>query len=466
MTTQALEKAKQGGVEDYEDAFSMLCEAWELADSAECRDIIRQHVEETEESLDESARKHQPDFLDKAENARGDIYKRLADYGNTRGQRLYAEYIWESDAEQAAQYLFKAANGGDGRACYLAAQFCFYGCGGVTESEENALGWLFAAAKAGYAPAKEKLAAAYWEGDRNWGVGRDQELAQSYLKEAIGIYRSWTLGNASSQEKLSSHCEQLEHVGELMASFGNRASGSVAEGFYPSFLAMRLSFYSESDSGLRVRLFYINEYMRRYTKTYHLDTIPALDLECIPIHMAKLDENIRGRQYSRSPESDQVDLRIQIDSESMPPMANSTGATRERAYWRREMALNGTIAHELAHAYLDTRYSFNYSDTQCGKPLAEGHAQSAEFAFLRTAYYAGRLSADEFADMQSDAYARYFRWYQEHCTDSHGCTDWESVKRWAKESGGAGQCTRTPVTSRYGPQYVPQFFGPAFLGYL
>ena len=466
LSLQALEKAKQGGTRDYEDAFSMLYEAWELADTEECRNIINEHLKETETALNENVRQHRPAFLDEPDDARGDVYKRLADYGNARGQRLYAE-LGATGQDMAVQYLFKAARGGDGRACHIAAYVCMYGgLPGVTRNQENARQWLFAAARAGYAPAKEKLAAIYWEGDPNWGVKWDQALAQQYLREAIGLYRNWTLSNISQQEKFVSFCEQLEHVDKLMTAFRNRASGSIIKGFYPSFLAMRLSFYSESDGGLRARMTYINEFMQRYPISYHIDALPQLDLAYVPINMAKLGENHLGMQYSKWPEKGKVDLRIQIDSEAMPALENTTGAERETAYWRREMALNSTIAHELAHAYLDTLYSYNNSDTRCGKPLVEGHAESAEFAFLSNAYYAGQLSVDDYAAMQSNAYAGYFRWYRKNCLNDNDCTDWEAVDRWAKESGGSGKCSRTPIPSRYGLQYVPEHLNLFFQGYL
>lgn len=466
MTQQALAMAQRGGVCEHEEAFRMIYEAWSHAETDECRKIVERNLSKMSDALARQVVEHRPDFLDQADKARENIYKVLAAYGDARGKRLYSDTLFERDPAQAMKLIVEAANAGDGPACHIVAFCCLYGFCGMECNGTNAFRWLQAAADAHYAPAWEKLAELYWNGDADWGVARQQMEALHCLQNAIVLYRRWTLDNEEEQKKLENYCSSLQHIRDLMDKLIGRGFVGMHPHFYPSFLALRLSYYSESDSGLRARMYYINEYLRRFCKTHHLNELPALQLEYIPIHLANLGPGVYGMQSSRYAEEYLIHQKIEIYPEHMPSLENSTGEAKERAYWEREMTLNSSIAHELGHAYFGLRYSADYGNTEYGKPLMEGHAISVEYSFLELAYMNGNFPAEDMAARESASYAGYFRWYRLHCTDSEGYTDWDAVERYAKLSGGVGKVMRTQAVGKYGLQYKPKYFDLLFLGYM
>lgn len=464
LSLQALQNIGKGDLLEHEKAFDMLYRAWEVAESQRQRDLVQRDLERADRALDAAYQAYGVPFLDVPNLDRIKIYERLAEYGSPRGQRLYAESVSTTHPDQTVQYIFKAAHGGDARACYYAARLCLYGLQGIERDGENARQWLLKSANLGYAPAWEKLAEIYWDGDGCWNADWNQELAMENLQKAIDLYKSYSLTDKDLQESLDFYIRSLEDIHRKMERFHVKGSAYIDEGFYPNFTALRLSFYNETDAGLRIRLFYIVEYLLRYPVDAHVDHMRIPNLAYTPIHLANLGTEFLGMRTHRYVNNDQIHLKLEINAEECEDPENYTGIAKEQAYWKREQQLNSTIAHEWAHAVISLNYSYNNSNRDCGKSLIEGHAISTEYYFRSSGYYDSRLSPERFADLKTTDYAQYFRWYRANCLNEQGYTNWSSFNYYAQKSGGKGRCSPTQVVGPYGVQPMSPYFNRAFMG--
>lgn len=464
LTVQAEGQLLIGNLRDKEEAFDMLYRAWGMAESQRERDDVSRALKHAEQELNKAYQTSGVPFLDIPDSDRIEAYKRMADYGNPRGQRLYAESVRKTQPDQALYYTFKAALGEDARACYEAALYCACGINGKCNAE-NALLWLQQSAALGYAPAWEKLAEIYWDGDANWNAEWDQEQAMSNLRKAIDLYKNYSLTDESLQESLDVYIRSLEDIHLKMKRFHLKGSSYIDEEFYPSFTALRLSFYNENDVGLRIRLFYIVEYLLRYPADAHVDHARIPDLAYVPIHIANLKGDFLGLHTYCDVGDERIHLKLEIDAEEFPNPENYTGTAKEQVYWKREQKLNSTIAHEWAHAVAALNYSYCYSNLDCGKPLIEGHAISTEYNFESFAYYDSKLTPDRFASGKTTEYAQYFRWYRANCLNEHGNTNWASFNYYAQKSGGKGRYTPTQIVGPYGVQTTSPYFNRAFMGF-
>ncbi len=422
------------------------------------RDIIYQNYKKLVERCT-------PPFLDGVQNANvfdGEFYKNLADMGDIRGTRLYGEYLLAQNDSAGATWVMKSAGQGDARAAFLVAEFYAYCMHGYPYDANLAYQWLQSSARAGYAPAWEQLAAIHWDADALWNAGWNKPYAFECIKSAVAGYQRWTLSSPLMQQKFQEHCQTIQFIQYLMSRYVNTNNYNSYEGFYPSFLAMRLSCYKEDDFGLRARMYFINDYMVKRAARYHIDGCLKLDLSMIPICLRWTDRNALGTVYSpRSKEK--VSCNIQIYAEKIP------NSYDDMTKWRREETLNSTIAHELAHCYFLARYyEFYVQYASQSKSIVEGHAVNSDFSFVKDIYRGGSFSPEQISAIHSKDYASYFLWYYNNILDANKLTNWSKLDELERNLSPTHTVSPIPVQEKYdGKSFEkPVLFGNGFYGYL
>ncbi|MBE6419635.1 MAG: hypothetical protein E7031_05830 [Akkermansiaceae bacterium] len=434
--------------EAQERAFELFYDAYSEADSYDLRKQISDELCIIYQNYKQFVNNHMPPYLDDYTSSKASFYQKLAKYNDARGMRLYAIHLimTKNDAE-GLDLMVRAANGGDAAAAFYMARICKRGLLGCTANADTAYKWLKLSAENGFAPAWEKLSAIHWDGDSNWNANWNQNYAITCLDKAIELYSAFTLWNASKNEQLTIYIKSLKHIKSHMESFVGYATGSIIADFYPTFLALRLSFYSENETGLRYRAYYIGEAMEEYGRSYHIDATQHLDLSLIPIRLCSI-EDYSGFAIPKYTDGG-VHFQINVDAEDLPYI------TDERSRWLREIKLNKIIAHEMAHCYFFSRYSY-ISD----KKILEGQATNAEYAFANYTYFVGGLTAENFANMITTEYAGYFRWYRSHCLKADGGTNWEVIDSYERTASpyGQGGSNRTIVAGPDGVFETPLFF--------
>ena len=449
MIYQARVQYDANSFDAQERAFELFYDAYGEATSYELRKQISDELSIIYQNYTQYVTNHMPPYMDEYIASKASFYKKLATYKDARGKRLYAIHLIKTgNTADALEMMVQAANEGDAEAAFYMAHICQSGLFGCAVNIDNAYKWLKISADRGYAPAWEKLSAIHWDGDPNWNAQWDQNGAVSCLDKAIALYSRFTLWDASLNEQLTLYVNSLKHIKSNMESFIGYATGAIITDFYPSFLAMRLSFYSENETGLRYRAYYIRSAMQEYGRSYHIDSTQSLDLSLIPIRLSYSESNwgLANRQFTDGG----MHFRIDIHAENMPYV------TDERSRWKREIILNRSIAHEMAHCYFRSRYPYLSS-----KNVSEGQATNAEYAFTNITYYAGGISSEEFADSHlCDEYAGYYRWYRANCLESDGGTNWAVIDAYEREASpyGQGGSNRTIVAGPEGVFAIPLFF--------
>lgn len=446
---QARAQYNVNDLEAQEKAFELFYDAYGEATSYELRKAISDELNIVYQNYKQYVTKHVPHFRDEYKAFKASFYKKLATYNDARGKRLYAIHLIKTNnTANAYEMMIQAANEGDAEAAFYMAYICKTGKLGCAVNVDYAYKWLKIAADRGYAPAWEKLSAIHWDGDPNWNAQWDQNSAVSCLDKAIALYSGFAFYDSYLNEQLTLYVNSLKHIKSNMESFIGYATGSIITDFYPSFLAMRLSFYSENETGLRYRAYYIRAAMEEYGRSYHIDSTQHLDLSLIPIRLS-YDQSYWGHALGKFTDGG-MHFKIDIHAENMPYV------TDERSRWKREIHLNRSIAHEMAHCYFGSRYPY-VSD----KNVVEGQATNAEYAFTNFTYYTGGLSSENFAYLYtSTEYAGYFRWYRANCVESDGGTNWTVIDAYEREASpnGQGGFNRTIVVGPEGVFEIPLFF--------
>lgn len=439
-----------------ERAFEQLYDAYGQAHSYDLRLSISEELLTVYRNYGAYVKNHVASFLEESDEKKESLYRKLANYGDARGKRLYGQLLYKKGEMSSGLAKFaEAASLGDAAAAYFMAEINCYGLG-VARDAECAYEWLVIAAQRNYEPAMEELAAIHWDGDGNWNAERNQRVSAEFLDKAIVLYSQWKLADSGLHAELQTYIESLRRIRAEMQSFIGYDTGKVIAGFYPSYLALRLSIYSENEVGLRARAYYIKSKLNKYGGTYHLAGLPNIDLSKIPIRLSVSEPQWLGQAKRSFTSSDSINLQIDVHVE------NFSDITDETSRWRREIAINGTIAHEMAHCFLFCKYYHIFSsDYIYSNQLVEGHANNAEYAFVNAVYFYQGMSAERFArEHCSVDYGNYFRWYRNHCLLPNGTTDWSVIEwheRVASPTGEGGK-VRTLVPGPDGIFKAPFFF--------
>ena len=173
-------------------------------------------------------------------------------------------------------------------------------------------------------------------------------------------------------------------------------------------LAERLAACGEDEAGIRTRLELIAAEFAQHPATYHLGTLPVPDVSLIPISISAGDgRHLGGAQWAANNQI--VRLRMTLFTSPLPE------ATDAESRLQREMLLNDTLAHELAHCCFYFRYPKLAKITE-GEPLmiCEGLAISTAHEFIQRHYFGGASMPKGFYEkiMLSP---RYTRIYQAFC---------------------------------------------------
>lgn len=439
-----------------ERAFELFYDAYGVADSYALRKEIEDELQTVYRNYTTYVKDRIVPFLDYADEDRVSLYRKLAAYGDARGKRLHA-IVGDMESAERGQLLYQAATAGDAEAALFMAFFNLHGGGemGFDRNVGYAYNWLKYAAERNHALAWEKLAAIHWDGDANWNADWNQKYAAECLDRAIALYvRDSNLNNQELKSELEDYITSLRRIRINMQSFIGYASGNVMKDFYPTFLALRLSTYNEKEGGLRTRAYYINKFLCLFGRSHHVDRIPNIDLSLIPIRLSSSPSYWGLATHSR-PSDDTVQLQIDVHAENMPYVKDETSR------WNREVNINSTIAHEIAHCYFLRKYrAVRGENYPYYKQIVEGHATNVEYEFTKEVYFDNRMTPETFANMKSSEYAGYFRWYRNNCLSSDGYTDWAEIERHERAASptGEGGKVRKQVSGKDGTFEAPIFF--------
>jgi len=183
------------------------------------------------------------------------------------------------------------------------------------------------------------------------------------------------------------------------------ARASYDEAVKLSPLALQLAQCGEDAEGIRARLVLIQRHIAQEAEAYHVDGLTVPNLELIPIAVQEGDgRHLGGAQWAAN--NTILKVRMQFFTAALPP-ANDADSKLER-----EMTLNDTLAHELAHCFFYSRYPKLAKITQ-GLPLiiCEGHAIHVARTFIQRHYFGGAPMPTAFYEKAflSPHYTRLYR---------------------------------------------------------
>ncbi len=460
--------------EGLEQAFTLLFDAYVTANSDKMHKYIQSRLDDIETRYMELLRTTYPLFFETpgTNDAAIQFYDRFAQFKNPIGMRLYGESLLDQGDIRGWNYINNAATKEEPRALFLLANRYKLGLDGVQQTPSLAFDYLQRSARAGYGPAFEMLAQVHWDGDCNFGNGLwNQQLAIRYLDEAIKRY-NWNMNDDALDASLKEWGECMKSVRNHMV---NLSSGQVQlpAGFYASYEALVLSIYYDNHvNGLRARSYRLCRIMDEFRGTYMTGPLPRLALEYVPFSIGPCDRKKWSGQCNVSyPSPDTFSFNIRIDTAKLPsgPNSNTSLTNWYNQKFARDMELNATLAHELAHGYFHSRYrALPDEDIR----VVEGHATNAAYAVIRTLYYNGdrailtpALFAEKFT---SDEYRRYFFWFMNSCLDSSDLVDWNKLDRWERKKQGddSSPCQRRQVPDNGNVFWKPSHFRRAFFGYM
>ncbi len=466
-------------IDDLQRAFVALFDAYGTADSSDTRDTIQKRIDNLYPRYLNGVRDCYPLFLDAPIDSdyHRKLYNRLARFKDARGMRLLGEQMIEEGDNEGWDYVEQAAASSEPRALFLLALRYKTGRGNATRDGAKAFEKLNLSARLGYAPAYEMLAQIQWDGDGNFGGNVwNQAQAISNLDAAIREYGRWKMNDAGTQRQLESLLERLRSIRVHMQ---NLSSGRVSliNGFYATYDALMLStFHDTTDAGLRARAYYICREMEEFGVSYLIDHFNCLKLEYVPIHIGNYsDKDWLGLCTACYQTDGTYSFNIKVDSSklySRPQQSDSLSQWYGKLF-AREMQLNNTIAHELAHGYFRSRYPqiSEFSDED-RKLTYEGHATNSAYAVIRKLYYnfdSTRLTPQQYTErFCSTEYTRYFNWFRNNCMSPSDRVFWDKIDRWERNSGSENYEPRllNQVCDGEESYWAPSYFRRGFFGYM
>lgn len=403
-------------------------------------------------------------FLDYPFEEREEFYTFMAQRGGLRDICHLGELLLMREDKIGVRYVLNAAAEGDVRAVFIAAKILVNGMFGSEGNPDKAKELLSYAARKGYAPALELLAALHWDGDGNWDFPRDRDLAQVYINKAAEIYSQYKFGNSILQAAYEKHCKCIKYIANKMEQLRDGGLERLYPGFYPSYLALKLSFYPLTEEGLRARAHCICEFMAQYGQTFYLgDYYWQVKLPLISLSIEEPNDSYLGMATTMQ-EGDTVRFHITV----APSMVQRT--TTEKTFWQFQLQVNSTLAHELAHCFLMKEYNRQLFGKEPDKVLIrEGHATNCQYQFTRLTYYKGLLTPEDFAKPYaylSRDYAQYFLTFRANFIDSNDLLNWDKLTaaiNYISDNVSRHQLRQVPNKGVY---EIPQFCGIGFNGYV
>ncbi len=201
------------------------------------------------------------------------------------------------------------------------------------------------------------------------------------------------------------------------------AKVSYDEAVQLSPLAKQLARYGEDAAGIRARLQCILEHMAQEPEFYQVRGLTVPNLALIPISVERGDgRHLGGAQWAAN--NSIVKFRMSFYTAALPDAADADGKLE------REMVLNDTLVHELAHCFFYSRYPKLAKVTE-GEPLliCEGHAIAVAQTFIQRHYFGGATMPTAFYEQcfLSPRYARLYRGFRARYTDAAGRILWSFI---------------------------------------
>lgn len=405
--------------------------------------------------------KHYVDFLDIPFEERKELYYEMTTRGSARDACHLGELLLMEGENAGTQLIVHAAAEGDIRAIFITAKLMVDGMYDCPKDPKKAVALLRHAAENNYAPALELMASLYWDGNGNWDFPRNRDKAQVLMDAAVKLYSKYSFSSGKHKIAYENHCACMRHIAGCMQNLRNGGLEQLYPGFYPSYLALQLSFYPINEEGLRARAHYICEYMAHYGQTFYLGQyywgvkLPLISLEIEPPNDSHL-----GCTYAQTHE-DKIYFHISIAP--FPEERTSTFKT----YWNLQYQISSTLAHELAHCYLIMEYNNQLQAKHpLTLPLVEGHATNTQYQFARLNYYKGVLAPSRFIECLSSSYAKYFFDFKEAFIQPDGLADWDKITQvieHVSEGNPRIEVEQQPIKETY---ETPLFYGLGFNGYV
>ncbi len=419
-----------------------------------------------------------PLFLDIAEEGQAETYRLRAKAGDARGLRQYGEYLIEHQDCTGWSHLEKAAEAGEARALFLLAERHHGGLGGAPRNAEAAFSCLLRSAQGGYAPAHEMLARAWWDADSSWGAtGFDFPKAREHLLQAISLYNATALEDADLEILRRQMVERLNEVLHLMVQLNPHYAidwERLPEDCLPNYTALLASrFRPDTEDGLRARLYYIQRELETYTGTYLIDKLARIDLAKVRI---SIDKTYGGTIAFMRPVVSKEHFSFSITANPSKMFPSQTAYDTQERYahiLQHEMHLMNTLAHELFHGYLCSRYpALGRMNSQHASLTAyEGHATNAAYAFTRHWYFRGNeanLSPTTYTFLFEGAlYTYYFQRFRTAFMTPEGKVSWDKLDLYEQRLQGNDRPVHTRRQLAEGEEFFrPKYFGRAFYGYM
>lgn len=405
--------------------------------------------------------KHYADFLDIPLAGREALYRVMSARGAARDTCHLGELMLLRSDDEGAPLILRAAIQGDPRAAFIYAKLLAEGMYGSPRDPQKATGLLQYAARKGYAPALELIAALYWDGNGNWNFPRNRDKAQQYMNAAVELYSKHSFTNTIHKTAYENHCRCMKHVAGTMQRLRENGLNELPHGFCPSYLALLLSFYPLNSKGLRARAHYICEYMAHYGRTFYLgDYYWRVRLPLISLSLEPSDFNISGCTHTGQ-KDDKICFIININpiEEEQP--------TSEPQYWEQQYRVNTTLAHELAHCSLNMEFNHQLNiDHPLAHTIAEGHATNCQYQFARLVYHKGILTPADFARSLTPEYQQYFMTFRRQFINPKGMADWHKIAtsiNAMNQNCPDMELRQLPFGEVFEP---PTFYGLGFKGYV
>ncbi len=452
-----------------EDTFIRLCEARRHATDDDARRSIDNELRKVHASYKEHLEKHTLSFFDDIFSAdtvtdrERKLFNYLADYGDARGLRMKGELLIKekrrgkgNNQDEAKGWLClqQAAEAKDARATYLIGLRHYSASAGTQRDTQLAYRYFLTPATLDYLPAHDMLALIDWNGYKE--LGKSPSRAQGFMDEAVALCLHlkeshqnlfnccWLQSCAATYKGISIDMEQFMKLQEKGIE--------LMEGFYPSYTALRLAQCNDDDEyNIRVRICLISQEMEAFPQTYDISNLAKCNLAYVPVEV--VDDSslfyLGLCSYGKNATTGTYSYKITFNRASLPPAPDYSDSEEEafRKRYRREMSITNTLAHELAHGYLASRYRHLCHVSRANDSIIyEGHATNAAFKFISHNYFMGdmrnslprRFTKEKYANtFCSDEYKDFFHNFDSEYLNADGSVSWHQIDIKERNAGGS-----------------------------
>lgn len=188
-------------------------------------------------------------------------------------------------------------------------------------------------------------------------------------------------------------------------------------------VAQQLAACPETPEGIRQRLSIILQQLTRQSVFYHTDTLPAPQLELIPISVSPgTPQHLGGTRWAAS--QSKVYFRMDFFTSALPV------ATDDASRLLREITLVDTLVHELAHCFFFARYpKLGLQSSGTALSICEGYAIHVARTFMQQHYFPHAPQPIEYYEriFLSPRYTRLYRDFRTRFLSPAGSIPWQVI---------------------------------------